>query len=85
MEYIPYVNNRDGHIKNGGCLMKFHGILLASIYAIVGGDDALVLVDCSPFISKKIKDKLCENLLNCMYEEEKDRRFHWDNIDSPYR
>ena len=83
MEYIPYVNNRDGHIKNGGCLMKFHGILLAYIYAIVGSDDAVVLVKCSPFISKKITEKLREKLTNYMYEEEKDRNFHWNCIDSP--
>lgn len=85
MEYKPYVKRRDGHIKNGGCMMKFHGIVLASIYAIVNSDDEVVLVECSPYISKRSKEKLREELISYMYEEEKDRRFHWNNIDSPIR
>ena len=83
MEYKTYVNRRDGLIKNGGCMMKFHGILLAYIYAIVGSDDAVILVKCSPFIREKTKEKLRKILIDVMIKEENDRNFYWDYIDSP--
>ena len=83
MEYKAYVNSREGHIKNGGSMMKFKGLLLAYIYAVVNNDGAVILVKCSPFISEKTKDKLRNNLIKLMEDEEKDRFFYWDYIDSP--
>ena len=86
VNFESYANWRSGHIKNGGCIVRWNGITVASIYAIVNADRELVLVICKGIFSKILKDDMVDSLSTYLYDKDKEDYLRgWNYIDTPLR
>lgn len=87
IQYKSYVNHRDGIIKNGGCIVSWHGLRLGYLYAIVDTCGTVVAVKKEGILANKLLNNMKSDLLFVMRELEAQqsapRNLFWNEIDSP--
>lgn len=87
VHYKVHVNYREKVIRNGSCLVSWHGIKLGYIYAIVDTDGSVITVLRKGILSRFIFNNMEQNLIEALQKlENQTASKRWlcaNHIDSP--
>lgn len=70
-----YANYRNGCLKNGGCILTWHHIKLAHIYAIIGSNGDVIVTDISGILSRQLRESTEQELMQFLVKEERKNAF----------